>query len=101
MDQSKSMLSNSCRNHKGPYSPTILQNILSLVLKIFLYLAAFECNATKFEYGWDISDREDKYVEQEGHDGPISLHWLICKIPSYQTLKYTGFGLRHKTPKKD
>ena len=23
--------------------------------------------------------------EQEGHDGPVSLHWLIHEIPSYQT----------------
>ena len=39
--------------------------------------------------------------KQEGHDGPVSLHWLICKFPSYQTLKYLGIGLKHKTPKKD
>ena len=32
---------------------------------------------------------------QEGHDGPVSLHWLIHKIPSYQTLQY----LKHKTSK--
>ena len=34
------------KKDQGPYSPTILQNILSLVLKIFLYLEAFECNTT-------------------------------------------------------
>ena len=39
--------------------------------------------------------------KQEGHDGPVSLHWLICKIPSYQTLQYLGIGLKQKTPKKD
>ena len=39
--------------------------------------------------------------KQEGNDGPVSLHWLICKFPSYQTLKYLGIGLKHKTPKKD
>ena len=22
-------------------------------------------------------------TEQEGHDGPASLYWLRCKIPSY------------------
>ena len=38
---------------------------------------------------------------QEGHDGPVSLHWLIGKIPSYQTLQYMGIGLKHETPKKD
>ena len=37
--------------------------------------------------------------KQEGHDGPVWLHWLICKIPSYQTLQYLGTGLKHKTPK--
>ena len=35
----------------------------------------------------------ENIVEQEGHHGPVSLHWLICKIPSYQTLKYLGNGL--------
>ena len=29
-----------------PYSPTILENVLSLVLQILLYLEAFECNTT-------------------------------------------------------
>ena len=38
-------------------------------------------------------------IEQEGHDGPVSLHWLISKIPSYQALQYLGIGLKHKTPK--
>ena len=32
--------------HLAPYSPTLLQNVLSLVLQIFLFLAAFECNTT-------------------------------------------------------
>ena len=30
----------------GQYSSTILKNVLSLVLQIFLYLVAFECNTT-------------------------------------------------------
>ena len=33
-------------NNMGPYSPTILQNILSLVLQSCLDKAAFECNTT-------------------------------------------------------
>ena len=33
-------------------------------------------------------------VRQEGHDGPVSLHWLICKMPSYQTLQYLGTSLK-------
>ena len=32
--------------HQGLYSPTILKNVLSLVLQIFQYLEAFECNTT-------------------------------------------------------
>ena len=39
--------------------------------------------------------------EQEGHDGPVSLHWLIREIHTYQTLHYLGIGLKHKTPYKD
>ena len=37
-----------CRHIKNLslYSPTILENILSLVLQIFLYSEAFECNTT-------------------------------------------------------
>ena len=41
------------------------------------------------------------YPEQEGHDGPVSLHWLISEIPLYQSLQYLGIGLKHKTPNKD
>ena len=47
----------------------------------------------KYEHKLDVS------LKQEGHDGPISLHWLIRKIPSYQTLQYLGIGLKQKTPK--
>ena len=39
--------------------------------------------------------------KQEGHDGPVSLHWLIREIHSYLTLHYLGIGLKHKTPYKD
>ena len=35
-------------------------------------------------------------IKQEGHDGSVLLHWQICKIPSYQTSKYLGIGLKHK-----
>ena len=35
----------TCKN-QGPYAPTILQNVLGLVLQISLYLAALECNTT-------------------------------------------------------
>ena len=40
-------------------------------------------------------------TQQEGHDDPVSLHWLIRKIPSYQTLQYLGIGLKHKTRNED
>ena len=42
-----------------------------------------------------------KTDKQDGHDGPVSLHWLIREIHSYQTLHYLGIGLKHKTPYKD
>ena len=32
--------------NQGSYSPTILKNVLGLVLHIFLYLAVFKCNKT-------------------------------------------------------
>ena len=34
--------------------------------------------------------------KQEGHYGPVSLHWLIHEIPSYQALQYLGIGLKHR-----
>ena len=39
--------------------------------------------------------------KQEGHDGPVSLYWLIREIHSYQTLHFLGIGLKHKTSYKD
>ena len=51
-----------------------------------------------FEKLWE---KEDLLIKQEGHDGPVSLHWLIREIHSYQTLHYLGIGLKHKTPYKD
>ena len=51
---------------------------------------------TKF---WDYPNQSS--YKQEGQDGPVSLHWLICKIPSYQKLQYLGIGLKHNTPMKD
>ena len=35
-------------------------------------------------------------LKQEGHDGPVSLHWLIHEIPSYQALQYLGIGLKYR-----
>ena len=46
-------------------------------------------------------ERPKEYRKQEGHDGPVLLHWLIREIHSYQTLHYLGIGLKHKTPYKD
>ena len=52
---------------------------------------------------WKGSPKENscEIISQEGHDGPVSLHWLIREIHSYQTLHYLGIGLKHKTPYKD
>ena len=49
----------------------------------------------------DLSELSALELEQEGHDGLVSLHWLIREINSYQTLHYLGIGLKHKTPYKD
>ena len=48
---------------------------------------------------FNILDEESS--QQGGHDGPVSLQWLIREIHSYQTLHYLGTGLKHKTPYKD
>ena len=34
--------------------------------------------------------------KQEDNDGPVSLHWLIHEIPSYQALQYLGIDLKHR-----
>ena len=34
---------------------------------------------------------------QEGHDGPVLLHWLIRETPSYQALQYLGTGSKHRS----
>ena len=38
-------------------------------------------------------------LKKEGHDGPVSLHWLIIEFLSHQTLQYLGIGLKEKTHK--
>ena len=38
----------------------------------------------------------DATYQQEGHDGPVSLHWLIREIPAYQALQYLGIVLKHR-----
>ena len=50
---------------------------------------------------WWNTKKGEANQKQEGHDGPVSLHWLIREIHSYQTLHYLGIGLKHKTPYKD
>ena len=40
---------------------------------------------TKFGADWLIFVDARVLTRQEGHDGPVSLHWLIHEIPSYQT----------------
>ena len=43
-----------------------------------------------------IKYQDHIFLKQEGHDGPVSLHWLICEIPSYQALQYLRIGLKHR-----
>ena len=47
-----------------------------------------------------LNPKQVQTKNQEGNDGPESLHWLIRKIPSYQTLQYLGIGPKNRTPKK-
>ena len=49
----------------------------------------------------DLGTKILQNIKQKGHDGPISLNWLIREIHSYQTLHYLGIGWKHKTPYKD
>ena len=58
---------------QSPYSLTILENIPSLVLRIFLYLEAFECNTTS---DW--------------------LNHMVEPIRSCVTFKFTNFGEKDK-----
>ena len=44
----------------------------------------------------DKGPQGDATYQQEGHDGPVSLHCLIREIPSYQALQYLGIGLKHR-----
>ena len=52
---------------------------------------------TQFKY----ENKQRAITQQEGHDGPVSLHWLIREIYSYQTLHYLGIDLKHMAPYKD
>ena len=72
----------------------LLVNIYSIVIIFFLFFVVL------FEENW-IWCMILIIQTQEGHDGPVLLHWLICKIFSYQALQYFGIGLKYKTPKKD
>ena len=91
------------------------QGVLMLVSEKFTFKKGIYCK--KIQHIPDLShfpfkvNRKGKlqeeytnihhFKEQEGHDGPVSLHWPIREIPSYQTIQYMGIGLKHKTPNKD
>ena len=59
--------------------------------------AIFKALSVYFQY---VNERAAN-IKQEGHDGPVLLHWLICDIHSYETLHYLRIDLKHKTPYKD
>ena len=56
---------------------------------------------SKFDVCFWTSKKHRGRRRQEGHDGPVSLHWLIREIHSYQTLHFLGIGLKHKTSYRD
>ena len=43
-----------------------------------------------------LTEKSGDIFKQEGHDGPVLLHWLTHEIPSYQALQYLGIGLKHR-----
>ena len=45
-------------------------------------------------FSWKFSGLKQK--KKEGHDGPVSLHWLIREIPSYQALQYLRVDLKQR-----
>ena len=60
--------------------------------------SARKCCRLRRQY-WRFRERcnnKKKKKKQEGHHGPVSLHWLIHEIPSYQALQYLGIGLKHR-----
>ena len=61
----------------------------------------FYCRQVKNQslFGKVLKELHNK-KEQKGHDGPVLLHWLIHKIPSYQTLLYLGIGLEKQDSKE-
>ena len=70
---------------------------------VLVYYICPQCVLSVFEVKswWLLKFESYSQKKQEGHDGPVSLHWLIREIHSYQTLHYLGIGLKHKTPYKD
>ena len=72
-----------------------------LVFWLLNTLSLGQTSSQKWQKVIQMSRKHCGKRRQEGHDGPVSLHWLIREIHSYQTLHYLGIGLKHKTPYKD
>ena len=53
-----------------------------------------------YEVLWNFDKNWIRSSKQGSNDGPVSLHWLIGKFPSYQTLtlRFKKIGLKHETP---
>ena len=47
--------------HLGPYSPTVLQDIISLVLHIFFYIYQ-HLNVTQLLIGWNVQWHKEKLL---------------------------------------
>ena len=54
--------------------------------EINLPLVASSLDQEKKSYPTNPAIEHHNKIIQEGHDGPVSLHWLIHKIPSYRTI---------------
>ena len=70
---------------QGSYSPTILKNVLCLILQIFLYLAAFACNTTSDWLNHMVNPIRScvtfKFTNLGENDKECSREWLVNTGP--------------------
>ena len=88
-------ISNSNIREKKPKKPKYSN------IRIFVTIPKLNSGKNRRPKSPAVCSLPTMFRKQEGHDGPVSLHWLIREIHSYQTLHYLGIGLKHKTPYKD
>ena len=80
--------------HHFPPCFFMLSVPLNLLISTFLLSPVASLNLGQSQNGV-LGNGLNLSHKQEGRDGPVSLHWLIHEISSYQTLQYLGIGLKH------